>query len=93
MNESYLTDKNGELWPHDCIIEWDISKNGPMKLWSIDSKERVWWRCTSSECGNTHEWEDIISKRTYVFSKCPVCSNYEMCPCLCNLTKLKNEKK
>lgn len=62
-----------ELRP-DLVKEWNYERNGNLTpdLFSINSNERVWWKC--SACG--HEWSTTIIQRAGKRNRgCPKCSN------------------
>lgn len=69
-------------WPKNCILEWDIVKNGILENYNIHSHKKVWWKC-SKGCGN-HTWETSIHNRVGSKSGCPICINQKVCPYFCN---------
>jgi hypothetical protein len=62
-----LSDPNSHL-----IKEWDYEKNlglNPKSI-SINSQQKVWWKCSKDSC---HNWEASIQSRAYG-TGCPYCS-------------------
>lgn len=50
--------------------EWNCYKNGELtEAISTSSRKKVWWKCE-----NGHEWESIISSRTYLGAGCKECN-------------------
>jgi hypothetical protein len=57
------------LYP-DLAAEWHPTRNGDLRPERLTpaSPTKVWWRCSQG-----HEWETLVSTRTYDKTGCPYC--------------------
>jgi len=66
--------ENNLLIKHPKVAEeWHPKKNRDLKPqdFTPGSKRKVWWKCKK---GEDHEWDAVISNRTWHKSGCPFCS-------------------
>lgn len=77
-----------KLCPHNnleakfpwLIPEWHPSNPLPMSSYTINSQQRVLWKCSRSTCG-CHIWETPIHYRTGPEKNgCPYCNHGKICP-------------
>jgi len=56
----------------DLVLEWHLSKNGPLSPYDVKPKSgrKVWWHC--SKCG--FDWQSVIANRSKGVG-CPKCTN------------------
>ena len=59
----------------EVAVEWHPTKNKDLTSSSVrfGSNKRVWWL---GVCG--HEWDDTISHRTNMKTKCPICQGFRV---------------
>jgi uncharacterized Zn-finger protein len=57
----------------ETAAQWHPTKNGELTPDNISygSKRKVWWMC-----GEGHEWQAAVKKRTTYGTKCPYCSGH-----------------
>ena len=61
----------------NLIQEFHHTKNQKLIPEEVRVKKspQIWWKCTE---GEDHEWEQAVSARVNLNSKCPFCSNRKL---------------
>ena len=63
LAKQWHPDKNGDLEPTDLMA---------------GSERKVWWRHWCDEARSWHEWEAVVSNRTFNGTGCPVCAGRQV---------------
>ena len=58
----------------ELLDQWDAERNqmSPAEI-TFGSNKKVWWRC-----GNGHEWQAVVQRRTSARAQCPYCTGREV---------------
>jgi hypothetical protein len=70
--QASITNSLASLFP-EAAAQWHPLLNGDLTPNDVvaGSKRKAWWKCPK---GPDHEWQAVISSRTYARHGCPMCS-------------------